>query len=72
MNMVVKYRIILSGIYPNCKSNPKEAKKANNETVEKLSAMRHLLGTISHKLHRMLLEGMLDISIWAESDWASF
>ncbi len=88
------------------KGNPKDAKKAHDGTVEKLSAMTRPMGAIGHKPHLnakdpteflsidtwnnldglqkfisdpqtaaafgALFEGMPDISVWAESDWASF
>jgi quinol monooxygenase YgiN len=88
------------------KGNPKDAQKAHDATVEKLSAMTRPMGAIGHKPHLnpkdateflaidtwnnienlqkfmsdpqvaaafgALFEGMPDISVWAESDWASF
>jgi len=88
------------------KGDPKEAQRAHDATVEKLSAMTRPMGAIGHRPHvnphdptqflaidtwnnleglqkfmsdpqvaaafGQLFEGMPDISVWAESDWASF
>jgi len=96
----------ISVVRGKLKGNPKDAKKAHDATVEKLSAVTRPMGAIGHKPHLnpkdpteflaldtwnnldglqkfmgdpqvaaafgSLFEGLPDISIWAESDWASF